>query len=158
MQDYCFSPNIYTASQAVILTGHSSSTADTTARFAMRNDTGAARNYHVRWRYMTATDEPFIYAIRDKNTGEILHLWACDDPPAGFWGLDTKPDNFVPPIILSGGLGTELEEIVLFKQNKDFVIELGEKAVRDKKLPFQVLSEDWEYNKSKKIFERKNLK
>jgi hypothetical protein len=157
LQDYCFAPNIYVADREVRVTGHTSNTADTTARMGLWNTSvGTPHAYVVRWRYVTATDEPFVYAIQDLNTGEILHLWACDDPPPGYWGLSEKPADFVPPISVSPSL-VNVEEIVLFKTNRDFVIELGAKAAKDKTLPFQELSKGYEFDKGSKLFRSKNL-
>jgi hypothetical protein len=156
MQDYCFAPNIYTWSGAAMrLGGHTTNATDTVARFRIHNSDTADATYAVRWRYVTATDEPFVYAIRDLSTGEILHLWACDDPPDKYWKLTEKPADFVPPLILSPGLAN-VEEIVLFKTNRDFVIELGAKANRDKTLPYQELSA-YDYDAKAKVFKSKNL-
>ena len=159
MQDYCFTPNIYVDNQQYIrITGHNTSTADTTARLGLRNDEGSSNSYNIRYRYITASDNPFIYAIQDKITGEIKHLWACDDPPPGYWGLSEKPSGFIAPIVESSLVMATMEEIVLFNQNREFVIELGEKANVDKKLPFEILSKGYDYDINKKWFSSKNLK
>jgi len=159
MQDYCFFPNTYTSrNYEILITCHNTNTADTTARLGLWNsDQSLSTNYAVRWRYITASDEPFIYALRDKITGEIIHLWACDDPPPGYWGMKEKPDDFVPPITGNFNLA-DMDEIVLFNQNKNFVIELGEKARKDKKLPFEILSKGYDFDHKKKLFLSKNLK
>jgi len=160
MQDYCFHPNLYAETPGQNwITGHSSSIADTVGRFAFyNNDDSTHHNYAARWRYITASDNPFIYAIQDKITGEIKHLWACDDPPEGYWRLSEKPIDFVAPIIESGLDMATMNEIILFGQNREFVIELGEKARVDKKLPFEILSKGYDYDINKKWFSSKNLK
>ena len=157
MQDFCFFPNIYAASVDIIFRPIGTNNADTTARFILHNSSAVGTaGYHARWRYVTATDEPFIYALRDARSGEVLHLWACDDPPPGYWGLNERPAGFVAPLIVSPA-PLDMEEIVLFKTNKQFVIELGEKATRDKLLPFQVMDRNFEFDKGSKTFRSKNL-
>jgi len=160
MQDHCFAPNIYTQTdsfQNLFLSGHSSNVADTTARIGFSNEsTSGGRNYAIRWRYITASDRPFVYAVRNAE-GEIICLWACDDPPPGYWGFTEKPADFIPPIAHSGGIPEGAEEIVLFDQERDFVMELGEKATIDKTLPFRVLSDIFEFDSEKKLFKSKNL-
>jgi len=157
MQDYCFAPNIYGSNIQVRLVGHTTSTADTTARIGFFNIGGTTHTYAVRWRYITASDKPFLYAIRDKVTGKILHLWVCDDPPHRYWGLDEKPNDFIAPVSESSIDLITTEEIVLFNQDREFCLELGDKAIKDKKLPFQILN-DYDYNKDKKIFSIKNIR
>jgi len=157
MQDYCHAPNIYAEDEKLRLIGHSSSIADTTARIGFYNTAMiTSYDYAVRWRYTTASDRPFVYAVRNSE-GEIICLWACDDPPPGYWGLTKKPAGFVPPIGYRSGIPAGAEEIVLFDQNRDFVMELGEKAHKDKTLPYRVLSDTFEFDSEKKLFKSKNL-
>jgi len=159
MQDYCFSPNIYAATEKdVYVCAHETNTADTTARIGLSNSSGNTSSYAVRWRYITASDKPFIYAIQDKITGKIKHLWTCDDPPTKYWGLSEKPTNFIAPVIEKGMVMATMNEIVLFNQNKEFVLELNTKAVVDKKLPFEILSDGYDFDTDKKSFSSKNLK
>ena len=106
---------------------------------------------------MAAEGELKQYAIRNKNTGEIICFWACDDPPPGYWGLHERPEDFVAPVIYDGGLTADQEEIVLFDADSDFVLELGEKAQKDKKYPYQILDECFEYDTEKKCFKERKI-
>lgn len=102
-QDYSFAPNIYTADRSLRMTGHSVLTANYVMRFGFYNTDGANPwNYAVYYRYITSSDHPFVFVLKDKATGEIAHVWAADDPPPGYWGEKETPEGFVPPIFLGG--------------------------------------------------------
>jgi hypothetical protein len=157
LQDFCFSPNIFGEAYDITVIGNQTEATDTVTAFALHNSNGiSSRDYHVRYRYITATDQPFIYAIRDLSTGDIVHLWTCDDPPPGYWGLTEKPEKFIPPIICKEQKDGNHDEIVLFRQDKEFLLHLGEKALKDKTRPHQILS-TYEFDTETKIFTSKNL-
>ena len=158
MQDYCCFPNIGTDLSAYFVVHPYGTIAATnyTGRFTIYNQDGSTRNYSVWWRYHTASDEPFIYAIRDKATGSILTTWMCDDPPPGYWGLDSKPADFVPPVIQTPAF-PNVEEIVLFKYPKAGYKELMDKSKKDKVLITDMLTADFDYNDKAKLFTAKNL-
>lgn len=159
MQDYCFSPNVYSVSYDELrLTPYGSDQSDTTARFGLYNTGGTGRAYHVRWRYLTATDNPFLYAVRDRQKGEVLALWACDDPPPGYWGMKEKPDNFVPPIVLSDFDPEIHEEIVIFDAGRNNMMKTLDDRVKSyagELLPFEVLFKDFDFDGE--LFRSKNL-
>ncbi len=160
MQDYCFSPNIY-ANNGWRMEGHQTAAhTDTVGRFAILNDTGTNRDYGVYWRYVTATDKPFIFALRD-NYGDIKHLWLSQDPPAEYWGMVEKPENFVPPVIIKDKNGNILngdyDEIVKFNAGMLFFNEINNKAKKDKKLQCNVLNDAFEFDSDKQLFRPKNL-
>ncbi len=162
MQDYCFSPNYYAANYALWVTVQASTATGTVARSNLYNASGSTRAYTVRWRYVTATDEPFVYAIQDKNTGVTEHLWMCEDPPPGYWGADDKPEGFDPPIVVCNKSGTQKSmvlknEITIFKHPKDEFLDIQDRAATDKKTECEVLNEKFEYSKDKKLFKMKNL-
>lgn len=48
----------------------------------IRVSTGASGTTTVRWRYVTASDEPTIWLLVDPATGELTGSWVSDDPPA----------------------------------------------------------------------------
>ena len=159
MQDYCLFPNIYASQDGeTYVSCYDTSTVDTTARLGLTNkhETNAS-SYVVRWRYVTASDHPYLYALQDRKTGEILHMWACDDPPPGYWGRKDWPADGVAPIRQRGLDMAKYQEIVLFEQDGDFLLELGEKARADKKTPALVLGDDYEYDAKIKLFRTKNL-
>lgn len=135
-QDYCFAPNIYTAHSDVYLSGYGSSNADYVMRLGLYNnsvDTNAP--YAVYYRYITSSDQPFVYVIQKKKTGEVLQIWAAEDPPPQYWGCKATPEHFVPPIVMAGkpdsmGLRTPLplpedcEEVICWQVEKDVFDEL----------------------------------
>jgi hypothetical protein len=156
MQDYCFFPNISGDGGAGNWTvkAYHTPAASYIGRFALYNSGVGSQTYTVYWRYITATDEPFIYAIRDKN-GDMVATWACTDPPPGYWGLDKKPDGFIPPIIYDPVI-TDMEEIILFKYPMDGYKELIEKSRKDNK-PIHEHMNGFDYNEKSKLFIAKNL-
>ena len=42
---------------------------------------GYSITYTLRWRYMTASDNPEIWLMVDQDTGEVVATWFSDDPP-----------------------------------------------------------------------------
>ena len=159
MQDYCFFPNIATdtADDMSLWAYTTIAASNYYGRFAIRNDDGSTtRNYSIYWRYFTASDEPFVYAIRDKTTGQIIGTWMCEDPPPGYWGMDAPPVDFVPPMIFTPAL-TNVEDIVLFKYPKDGYKELMDRSKTDKVHLHDMLTADFDYNGSSKLFTAKNL-
>lgn len=158
MQDYSFFPNMggITIPGMFSIYAYSSTAATYVGRFAIKNnDGGTPRIYTIYWRYITATDEHFIYSIRDKATGKIVATWACTDPPSECWGMDKKPDDFVPPIIRSEP-PEFMEEIVLFKYPKESYNELINKSKTDK-IDICTLLDQYDYDEKIKIFKSKNL-
>ncbi len=156
MQDYCFFPRLSSGSGVQII-GQPYATSGTVGSFSFESETSSGGSYCANWRYVTATDEPFVYAIQDKKTGEIEHVWACGDPPPGYWGIDEKPDDFEPPIKSSNGR-TGKNEITIFKYGMDEFKEIIDRSEKDKKEPHQMLNDDFEYKEDRKLFVTKNLR
>ncbi len=157
LQEISFFPNFYAAEGAGVVVGcHDTGESSEDMRLGLNNISGSDSAYTIRWCYVTATDEPFIYAIRDKTTGEIEHLWMCEDPPPRYWGLDDKPDDFKPPISTGGGMSGK-DDITIFKYPRNEYKEISDRAKKDKKKEHEVLNDTFEYNKDKKLFTSKNL-
>ncbi len=77
MQDYTFFPSILThVAQDALITFPSTDLGDTIGRFGK----GASQAYDIRWRYITASDNPRIWAMIEKD-GTIQHVWEAEDPP-----------------------------------------------------------------------------
>ncbi len=73
LHDYCFFPSIYGAvADKLTLYAQAASSSDTVARFVLYNTDTQVRAYDVDWRYVTASDEPFIFALIDKTTEKGL--------------------------------------------------------------------------------------
>jgi len=157
MQDYCFFPSIYAAANDVRLNRGTTAGATYVGRFGLWNtDTIDNHAYTAYWRYVTATDEPFLYVVRDISTGDNLQAWACSDPPPGYWGLDEKPKDFEPPISIYPAL-TGVEEIVIFKYPMAGYRELISKSEKDKVPIHEMLTSTYDYNNGSKLFISKNL-
>jgi len=140
------------------LTGYVSSNTDTTARFGIYNSTASPNGpYHIRWRYITATDKPFAHIIRDITTGEILHIWLSGDPPPAYWGIDELPEDYEPPILLHPR-PSGLEDIVVHKYPLEDYIEVLEKSKTDKRLLHRIVNDDYDFDRDKKVFVSKNLR
>ena len=158
LQDYCYFPNIYSISNDVHVTGYGTDNAVTTARFGLYNtDTNNTRAYEVSYRYGTSTDKPFLHAIRDIATGEILHVWMCSDPPPEYWGLDELPEDYEAPIILSPR-PEGLEDIVIHKYPLEDYIEVFDRSKKDKRLLHEIINQDYDFKQDKKMFTPKNLR
>jgi len=155
MQDYCFFPNIHTTDDDVHVSGYVSDQANYVGRFILKNSSGSSQTYDVDYRYITSSDEPFIFLLQDKATGKFTHTWICDDPPPGFWGLDKTPEDFVAPIILSDSGG--LREIILWKQSPEFMKEIRNKRHKDRERLLNIFGE-YEYDRDKKMLVTKNLR
>jgi hypothetical protein len=160
MQDYTYFPNPYTqtTSTGAGMRGVTSNSNDTIGRFGLFSQVGDS--YDVDWRYHTSSDKPFIYAVIDKNTGKIVHLWICEDPPPQYWGHDLPPDDFTPPVILDNGISKDCEEVILFNYNRNAFDEIYHKASKDKtdKNVFcSIVNDVYEFDGEKKIFKPKNL-
>jgi hypothetical protein len=89
MNDYSFSPNIQNTSGDPVLV-HAIPAADSSTevgRFGLALGAGGS-GYTVRWRYVTASDDPVIWVLTDMG-GVIVGVWASDDPlPGGVAGLE----------------------------------------------------------------------
>ena len=156
MQAYCFAPNIYTgAVDDIALWAHDSGSADYIARIGVRNEDTVNRTYTLYWRYITATDEPFVYVLKDKTTGEVIATWMCQDPPHDYWGMDDKPEDFQAPIKLSSH-PSDNDEIIVFKYPMDGYKELVSKAMKDKKHIHEHMN-TFDYDQKSKLFIPKNL-
>jgi len=159
MADYCFSPNIYCASSAnQSVRGYTSSSAVYNGRFSIVNGTGTYA-YAVYWRYVTASDQPFVMLLRDKLTGEIRHAWMGEDPPdRKDWGRDAEPADFVSPIIDLDQDGNEIEydRETYWKYPMAGFWELLNRAKKDNKLIHEAFA-DYDYDRKSKLFKPKNL-
>lgn len=93
MNDYTFFPNFTTQAgnfASVGFFGNVADTGTTVGRFQVANPnfiTGI-----VRWRYVTGSDNPRIWAMIDK-AGKIVSVWESEDPPnhgemADDWGAE----------------------------------------------------------------------
>jgi len=79
---YSFAPNIWAADTAHLrVTGHATESTDQVARLGIHNSDSAGHYYAVRWRYITASNNPQIWVVQDEITGEIIGIWHSDDPP-----------------------------------------------------------------------------
>jgi hypothetical protein len=164
MQDYSFFPNVYQASadSTDTMNAIGSFTSDTVGRFVLFG--GGGDSYAVWYRYVTASDEPFMYVVREKATGKILHCWVSDDPPPGYWGLSETPQNFEPPVIGYGKDGKpefdpgKHEEIVSWKVKKDLWLSIKDRQKADRKKNLHAVIEDsFEYDKDAGLWKLKNL-
>ena len=160
MQDYCFFPSPWIDNGSFIrIHGFSdaSDPGDTTGRMRISNIEGVTRTYGIRYRYVTATDKPFIYAIYD-DEDRVVGVWACDDPPSEYWGMDEIPDNFEPPLIISNARGEKIrpkKEVTIFNYEKNRYRELIERADKDKKLLHEMINDEFEMKGE--IYQRKNI-
>jgi hypothetical protein len=163
MQDYSFMPNCYVqgAGSSETLGARATNTADYAGRFYLWTNTAA---FAVYFRYITSSDEPFIYLVREKTTGKILHCWMAEDPPPGYWGLSETPENFERPVIgyLKDGKPEfdpdKHEEIISWKVKKDLFDAIKDRQKADKKTaPHKIIEDQFEFDKKSSLWKAKNL-
>jgi hypothetical protein len=166
MQDYCFSPNVYTDTVNAVFTGHGTNTATYDGRFRLDYIGAGVFNYDVDYRYITASDKPFIFFIREKNTGEILHTWWADDPPPGYWHLSDEGKNkiesgesFDVPIMIDDWEDSKHESFTKFDYPDGMYLfrEWTSKAKADKSHFNKHMSDNFDFDTETKLFKPKNL-
>lgn len=88
LHDYAFSPSITnSAGNPAVIASVGSDPGNTIADFTIVTTIGTTT---VRWRYLTASDEPTIWVSIDNVTGAIVGAWSSDDPlPNGIPGIRT---------------------------------------------------------------------
>lgn len=163
MQDYTFFPMTYASGAAIRLmtryAGVAPTSGDMTARLGVKNTGASSCHVTIRWRYITATDKPFMYTSCNSD-GYIDGLWMCDDPPAGYWGMPEKPDNFTPPIARyqeDGRILKPYKEVVVFNYPMEEFVDLKIRGAVDKKRVRELLNEQYEFDADKNKYKRKNL-
>ena len=141
----------------VKLTGHNTSAADYTARWGLFNEwSSGSATYADRWQYITATDNPFIFCLRDKATGKIMHFWESDDPPfMSLWKLDTLPADFERPV--KDAVITDPEEIVLHKYPMESFLVLRDRIKAAKDPAFKTVEAVFDFDKDTNLFKPKNI-
>jgi hypothetical protein len=93
LNDYSFAPNIQETDATIFIVVAGYNTADqsdTVARVALWNQDGASHTYVMRWRYLTATDNPVIYVLQD-SSGDVVAVWTSDDPVKDAAGNEIIP-------------------------------------------------------------------
>lgn len=84
LNDYAFPPNIqFTGGTGIpdLQPFNGADSGTTVGRLAFGTPPACATyDYVVRWRYVTASDNPTIWAVIDPATGVILATWTSDDP------------------------------------------------------------------------------
>lgn len=145
INEYAFFPKLMTgqvawgATPQVILQTGATAAAEYTPYLGLRNPASSGQNngYHVNWRYVTASNNPFQYILRDPDTKEIVHRWSGDDPPGNLHYCTTKPSSFVPPILVHNGKGDiindQYEEIVCFGYDREHWVNLMRSATSKSK-------------------------
>ena len=153
MQDYCFFPGIGGGNEAYMDLRQGTG-GTTTGAFTIWNTDGSSHNYDSDWRYITATDEPFIFVLRHNIKGLFEHLWFCGDPPPDYWGLKERPIDFKPPLKITNP--QDYTEITKFLFSQTWLDELVSKKKVDKKTAIEVMNE-FEYDDQSKLFKTKNI-
>ena len=97
MNDYCFFPSMTNAGAlGNIALPNMADPGNTIGRFWVDPN---AQTYTVRWRYITASDYPFVQIIKDV-LGEIVGIWESEDPPEQFCGKSKSDIESLDPKIL----------------------------------------------------------
>lgn len=94
MNDFSFAPNIQDTSGAndnlQVWVPSQADDSTTVGRLRLTNVDVVSRAYAVRWRYITASDNPEMWVLYDPSTGIVQASWASDDPlPGGMPGLQS---------------------------------------------------------------------
>jgi len=170
MEAFCFFPNIYASGVVTRLSRlepYSTNDATYAGKFGMDNTAGGVTiDYDVDFQYITASDKPFIYFIRDKKTGELLHTWWCDDPPPGYWHLSDKEkhsiesgDSFNWPIRVNDWDDSTHESFTKFDYPDGMEVfrEWTAKAKSDKSHFHKHMTKNFDFDTDTKLFKPKNI-
>lgn len=79
MNDYSFAPSLTATAVANVETIGAADPGNTIARIRIAS-AGGGQTSTVRWRYITASDNPTIWIAYLPATGEVKAAWASDDP------------------------------------------------------------------------------
>ncbi|MEM8862973.1 MAG: hypothetical protein AAGD96_32075, partial [Chloroflexota bacterium] len=83
LNDYSFFPNIEADDCSDIAgnvqTNRTNATDDTIGRFRVQGYNCATGSWDIRWRYITSSDRPTIWAIADASSN-LLTVWQSEDP------------------------------------------------------------------------------
>lgn len=82
MNDYSFSPSLTATAVANVETIGAADPGNTVARIRIAS-AGGGQTSTVRWRYLTASDNPVMWVAYLPATGEVKAAWASDDPTPG---------------------------------------------------------------------------
>lgn len=155
MHDYTFFPtlegNDSSNPKGTFVTFLYSTAGGYAGKFVVNNEQGGTAYYAIYWRYITATDKPFIFILRDPKSGKVQKIWVGDDPPDHLWKAK-KIKKHEWPIIPSGRRKLIAESF--FKTDQLLVNELRERSIKDKRPLFKLAND---YQKSGNILVRKNL-
>lgn len=85
MNDYSFFPSITADATggAGLFAVYTANPGNTVGRFQILAAAGASGVSTANWRYLTASDDPTVWAAYDPVSGEIKGLWWSDDPLPG---------------------------------------------------------------------------
>lgn len=140
MNDYCFFPSLASWVGNDALTtwtnGSGDPGNDTIGRFGQGN----TQLHEIQWRYVTASDNPRIWALLDKD-GNVTGTWESEDPPNQ---LDWDIDGEINP--LEGNEGEAVKcEIVPFEDSLRLFNALDEddKAAALERMKRFVLRKPW---------------
>jgi len=134
-------------------------TSPTYGEMRIKNTDSSSHTYDWRWRYLTASDNPFIFIIYNPSTDEILHLWEAEDPPPKFHhdhvmpvGLDpTNIENW--PVIPDDTFG--LEGKYFFGTTKLLLDNIRETKDKDGSA-IKLINQDWRFNAAGNILIPRN--
>lgn len=138
MNDYAFFPSITSqysnavASGAVPIPGLADP-GDTVGRVRVYPWDNGAGSYEavIRWRYLTASDNPVIWLAYDPATGKVWATWASDDPTP-----NDEPGVRVPGLLSVKLTAFDLEHLSVLNTK---AAEAGD-LIRDRKLKSQHLA------------------
>ena len=115
MNDYSFFPSINDTVGGAANAVHAVTSADPSNTISRFNIVVGAGTSNVRWRYVTASDDPTIWIMYDPATGAIIGAWSSDDPTG-----DGSPGVQAPGLISLCLKSADLEHITeLSERAKD---------------------------------------
>ncbi len=112
LNDYSFAPSFLAdgPNQNYVIGFLSTDIPDTVARFGVGEIPGFTRGaYNIRWRYVTASDNPRIWAVVDAQ-GTIIAVWESEDPPNH--GAISEGDDELCPFVQTEDMTTKGQTIV----------------------------------------------
>ena len=130
MNDYSFFPSLQQTATTAVIPFQLQEIADqstTVGRFQLAQTGNAGDTYVVRWRYVTASDNPVIWVSIDGD-GKIRKVWVSDDPTP-----NDEPGILTPGYTSKKLTSTDLERMSILST----MASEAEAYILDKKLRMQ---------------------
>jgi len=112
MNDYAFAPSLTNDTETVAVTCIYSADPNNTVACIRAAPSTLGGITTIRWRYITASDDPTIWMAYDPDSGMIKAVWVSDDPT-----VDERPGVIVEGCISKKFMGADLAVLGIAKSH-----------------------------------------